>query len=117
MRNLLLTILSLLLLAACTNTAPRTKHSALTKADSLMHTHPDSALALLQSISADSLTDDANRAYPGCGFAGHLPAGEQPLPRHGAHGHAGQGCGVHPLADRHHLGAEPDDQPDRCPAL
>ena len=63
MRNLLLTILSLLLLAACTNTAPRTKHSALTKADSLMHTHPDSALALLQSISADSLTDEANRAY------------------------------------------------------
>ena len=63
MRNLLLTILSLLLLAACTNSALRTKHSALTKADSLMHTHPDSALALLQSISADSLTDDANRAY------------------------------------------------------
>ena len=63
MRNLLLTILSLLLLAACTNTAPRTKHSALAKADSLMHAHPDSALALLQSISADSLTDDANRAY------------------------------------------------------
>ena len=63
MRNLLLTIFSLLLLAACTNTAPRTKHSALAKADSLMHTHPDSALALLQSISADSLTDDANRAY------------------------------------------------------
>ncbi len=63
MRNLLLTILSLLLLAACTNTAPRTKHSALTKADSQMHTHPDSALALLQSISADSLTDEANRAY------------------------------------------------------
>lgn len=63
MRNLLLTILSLLLLAACTNTAPRTKHSALAKADSQMHTHPDSALALLQSISADSLTDDANRAY------------------------------------------------------
>ena len=63
MRNLLLTILSLLLLAACTNSALRTKHSALTKADSLMHTHPDSALALLQSISADSLTDDANHAY------------------------------------------------------
>ena len=63
MRNLLLTILSLLLLAACTNSALRTQHSQLTKADSLMHTHPDSALALLQSISADSLTDDANRAY------------------------------------------------------
>ena len=63
MRNLLLTILSLLLLAACTNSALRTKHSALAEADSLMHTHPDSALALLQSISADSLTDDANRAY------------------------------------------------------
>ncbi len=63
MRNLLLTILSLLLLAACTNSALRTQHSALAKADSLMHTHPDSALALLQSISADSLTDDANRAY------------------------------------------------------
>ena len=28
-----------------------------------MHTHSDSALALLQSISADSLTNDANRAY------------------------------------------------------
>ena len=63
MRNLLLTILSLLLLAACTNSALRTKHSALAEADSLMHTHPDSALALLQSISADTLTDDANRAY------------------------------------------------------
>ena len=63
MRNLLLTILSLLLLAACTNSALRTQHSQLAKADSLMHTHPDSALALLQSISADSLTDAANHDY------------------------------------------------------
>ena len=63
MRKLLPAILSLLLLAACTNTALRTQHSQLAKADSLMHAHPDSALALLQSISADSLTDDANRAY------------------------------------------------------
>ena len=63
MRNLLLIIFSILLLAACTNSALRTQHSALAKADSLMHTHPDSALALLQSISADSLTDEANRAY------------------------------------------------------
>ncbi len=63
MRNLLLIIFSILLLAACTNSALRTQHSQLAKADSLMHTHPDSALALLQSISADSLTDDANRAY------------------------------------------------------
>ena len=63
MRKLLPAILSLLLLAACTNSALRTHHSALAKADSLMHAHPDSALALLQSISADSLTDDANRAY------------------------------------------------------
>lgn len=63
MRKLLPAILSILLLAACTNSALRTHHSALAKADSLMHAHPDSALALLQSISADSLTDDANRAY------------------------------------------------------
>ena len=63
MRNLLLIIFSILLLPACTNTALRTQHSQLAKADSLMHAHPDSALALLQSISADSLTDEANRAY------------------------------------------------------
>ncbi|MBR4048789.1 MAG: hypothetical protein IKK07_10125 [Bacteroides sp.] len=63
MRNLLLIIFSILLLAACTNSALRIQHSQLAKADSLMHTHPDSALALLQSISADSLTDEANRAY------------------------------------------------------
>ena len=63
MRNLLLTIFSLLLLAACTNSALRTQHSQLAKADSLMHTHPDSALALLQTISADTLTDAPDRAY------------------------------------------------------
>ena len=63
MRKLLPAIFIVLLLAACTNSARRTQHSALVKADSLMHTHSDSALALLQSISADSLTNDANRAY------------------------------------------------------
>ena len=63
MKNLLFIILSALLLATCTNSALRTQHSELAKADSLMHAHPDSALVLLQSISADSLTDEANRAY------------------------------------------------------
>ncbi len=63
MRNLHLIILFFLLPAACTNSTLNTQYSALLKADSLMYAHPDSALALLQSISADSLTDEANRSY------------------------------------------------------
>ena len=63
MKNLLYTIFTALLLVACTNSALSTQHSQLAEVDSLMHAHPDSALALLQSISADSLTNEANRAY------------------------------------------------------
>lgn len=37
--------------------------SRLTTADSLMHDHPDSALAILETLSADSLSTDGDRAY------------------------------------------------------
>lgn len=64
MRNLLLTILSLLLLAACTNSALRTQHSQLAKADSLCSVQPDSALALLSQLESEMLkADKATRMY------------------------------------------------------
>ena len=35
----------------------------LAAADSLMHTHPDSALAIVQALTADSLASEGDRAY------------------------------------------------------
>ena len=58
MRNLLLIIFSLLLLAACTNSALRTQHSQLAKADSLCSVQPDSALALLSQLESEMLKAD-----------------------------------------------------------
>ena len=64
MRNLLLTILSLLLLAACTNSALRNQHSQLAKADSLCSVQPDSALALLSQLEPEmQQADKATRMY------------------------------------------------------
>ena len=64
MRNLLLIIFSLLLLAACTNSALRTQHSQLAKADSLCSVQPDSALALLSHLESEMLkADKATRMY------------------------------------------------------
>lgn len=50
-------------LAVCCTTNVSPYRSQLIQADSLMHTHPDSALTLLQSLSADALPDVPNRAY------------------------------------------------------
>mgnify|MGYP003314410296 FL=1 len=64
MRNLLLIIFSILLLAACTNSALRTQHSQLAKADSLCSVQPDSALALLSQLESEmQQADKATRMY------------------------------------------------------
>ncbi|MBQ5819341.1 MAG: tetratricopeptide repeat protein, partial [Bacteroides sp.] len=64
MRKLLPAILSLLLLAACTNSALRTQNSALAKADSLCSVQPDSALALLSQLESEmQQADKATRMY------------------------------------------------------
>lgn len=64
MRNLLLIIFSILLLAACTNTALRTQHSQLAKADSLCSVQPDSALVLLSQLESEMLkADKATKTY------------------------------------------------------
>ena len=64
MRKLLPAILSILLLAACTNTARRNQHSALVKADSLCSVQPDSALALLSQLESEmQQADKATRMY------------------------------------------------------
>lgn len=64
MRNLLLIIFSILLLAACTNSALRTQHSQLAKADSLCSVQPDSALALLSQLEPEmQQADKATRMY------------------------------------------------------
>ena len=54
-------LLLLLLLAACASRS--TVGEQLRRADSLLDSHPDSALRLLESIASDSLPTGANRAY------------------------------------------------------
>lgn len=49
------------LLAACTEKTDY--NTLLVRADSLMNLHPDSALHMLESISTDSLSTKADRAY------------------------------------------------------
>ena len=49
----------LLLLAACSG---GTGHTALSRAESIMEQHPDSALAILDSVNPSALTSDASRA-------------------------------------------------------
>lgn len=59
--NLILTAMLALLPMACTH--PEHCNLQLAQADSLMQECPDSALHLLESISTDSLTTKADRAY------------------------------------------------------
>ena len=47
----------------CTNSVLSTQHSALIKADSLMHMCPDTALQLLQAILPDTLPSAEQRAH------------------------------------------------------
>ncbi|MCH4156422.1 MAG: hypothetical protein LKF31_08970, partial [Muribaculaceae bacterium] len=59
-KTVFLFIAALLLLTCCT----RGRYSArLVAADSLMNAHPDSAYAILKSISSDTLPSKADRAY------------------------------------------------------
>lgn len=65
MKNILLVILAAMVLGAV---LPGCHHeprydSRLTAADSLMQKHPDSALAIIESVMADSLADAGNCAY------------------------------------------------------
>src|SRR5574344_1860566 len=60
-----LAAIALLLLAAIIPACRQAivPHPSLRAADSLMDTRPDSALAILSSISSDSLPDAGNRAF------------------------------------------------------
>jgi hypothetical protein len=59
-KTIFLFIAVILLLSCCT----RGRYSArLVAADSLMNAHPDSAYAILKSISSDTLPSKADRAY------------------------------------------------------
>lgn len=63
MKKAIIAFISILtaLLAACTETTGY--NTTLVQADSLMASHPDSALHMLQGIPADSLRTKADRAY------------------------------------------------------
>ena len=64
MRKLLFIILTVLLLAACTNSAHNTQHLALIKADSLCSVMPDSAISLLQQMEQEmQQADKATKMY------------------------------------------------------
>ncbi len=65
MRGLLVAILSAVALVAVVTGCGGARHydGRLVAADSLMHNRPDSALALVQAVSADSLPVEADRAY------------------------------------------------------
>ncbi|MBR4830111.1 MAG: hypothetical protein IKZ92_09980 [Muribaculaceae bacterium] len=65
MKRLLLVILFavMALVAVVTGCGGARYDSRLAAADSLMHDHPDSALALVEAVSPASLTTDGDRAY------------------------------------------------------
>jgi hypothetical protein len=65
MRHLVTVILVMLVLGAVVTGCDGTRRydSRLTAVDSLMRSAPDSALALVEAISRDSLTSEADRAY------------------------------------------------------
>ena len=65
MRHLVTVILVMLVLGAVVTgcEGARRYDSRLTAADSLMRSAPDSALAMVEAVVRDSLTDEADRAY------------------------------------------------------
>ncbi|MBQ9556370.1 MAG: tetratricopeptide repeat protein, partial [Muribaculaceae bacterium] len=65
MRGLLCVILTAVVLVAVVTGCGGARHydGRLVAADSLMHDRPDSALALVEAVSADSLDGDGDRAY------------------------------------------------------
>ena len=65
MKHLVTVILVMLVLGAVVTGCDGTRRydSRLTAADSLMRSAPDSALAMVEAISRDSLTDEGDRAY------------------------------------------------------
>ena len=65
MRGLLCVILSAVVLVAVVTGCGGARHydGRLVAADSLMHDRPDSALALVEAVSPDSLAGDGDRAY------------------------------------------------------
>ena len=65
MRHLVTVILVMLVLGAVVSGCDSTHRydSRLTAADSLMRSAPDSALAMVEAVVRDSLTDEADRAY------------------------------------------------------
>ena len=65
MRHLVTVILVMLVLGAVVSgcEGARRYDSRLTAADSLMRVNPDSALAMVESVSRDSLADEGDRAY------------------------------------------------------
>ena len=66
MRHILCAFLSLIVLSLCFScNGRRSFHPYLVMVDSLMSKHPDSALALLQSIPDASALTDADKAYYG----------------------------------------------------
>ncbi|WP_315087381.1 hypothetical protein [Bacteroides heparinolyticus] len=63
-QTIFFSLISALLLAACTN---KTAYSTmLAQADSLLTSQPDSALRILQSIPTEDLKTEANIAYLPC---------------------------------------------------